>query len=101
MVCAVTAIVRGYKSKTTVIWLEESGTNVDFILDPEVDRRGTLVRSACKCSWDSMNIIWGTPLEVYLLLIVIAGFLLFLYRRRTFSRLKQRQLAGSKRPVVV
>ncbi|XP_062019626.1 carboxypeptidase SOL1 isoform X1 [Rosa rugosa] len=97
----VTAIVPGYKSKTTVIWLEESGTNVDFILDPEVDRRGTLVRSACKCSWDSMNIIWGTPLEVYLLLIVIAGFLLFLYRRRTFSRLKQRQLAGSKRPVVV
>ncbi|KAL6213880.1 hypothetical protein ACLB2K_013319 [Fragaria x ananassa] len=86
----VTAIVPGYKSKTTVISLEESGTNVDFIFDPEVDRR-----------WDSMSIIWGPRLEVYLLIIVVAGFLLFLCRRRTISRLKQRQLAGLKRPVVV
>lgn len=90
VVCAVTAIVPGYKSKTTVISLEESGTNVDFIFDPEVDRR-----------WDSMSIIWGPRLEVYLLMIVVAVFLLFLCRRRTISRLKQRQLAGLKRPVVV
>ncbi|KAK9943753.1 hypothetical protein M0R45_009351 [Rubus argutus] len=97
----VTAIVPGYKSKTTVISLEESGTNVDFILDPEVNTRGTLLRSACDCNWDSMNIIWRTPLEVYLLLIVITVFLLFLCKRKTFNRLKQRQFVGSKRTVVV
>lgn len=101
VVSAVTAIVPGYKSKTTVISLEESGTNVDFILDPEVNTRGTLLRSACDCSWDSMNIIWRTPLEVYLLLIVITVFLLFLCKRKTFNRLKQRQFVGSKRTVVV
>ncbi|KAM1030314.1 hypothetical protein TB1_033530 [Malus domestica] len=97
----VTATAPGYKSKTTCIWLEEAGTtNVDFVLDPEVNTRGIQVRSACDCSWGSMTIIWGTPFEVYLLLIVIAGFLLFLYKRRTFSRLKQRQLLGPKRPIV-
>ncbi|RXI00228.1 hypothetical protein DVH24_037776 [Malus domestica] len=97
----VTATAPGYKSKTTCIWLEEAGaTNVDFVLDPEVNTRGIQVRSACDCSWGSMSIIWGTPFEVYLLLIVIVGFLLFLYKRRTFSRLKQRQLVGPKRPIV-
>ena len=88
MVCAVTAIVPGYKSKTTVIWLKESATNVNFELDPEVFD-----------IWD-MNIIWGTRLEVYLLMIVVAGFLMLL-SRRTIRRLQQRQLSRLKRPVEV
>lgn len=98
---AVTATAPGYKSKTTGIWLDKAGTNVDFVLDPNVNRRGIPLRSACECRWGTRSVIWDNHLEVYLLLIVIVGFLLFLCKRRTYRRLKQRQLAGPKRPVVV
>ncbi|KAI5312525.1 hypothetical protein L3X38_041698 [Prunus dulcis] len=97
----VTASAPGYKSKTTGIWLDKGGTNVDFVLDPNVNLRGIPLRSAFECRWGTRSVIWDTHLEVYLLLIVIVGFLLFLCKRRTYSRLKQRQLAGPKRPVVV
>ncbi|CAL9020421.1 unnamed protein product [Prunus brigantina] len=97
----VTATAPGYKSKTTGIWLDKAGTNVDFVLDPNVNRRGIPLRSACECRWGTRSVIWDNHLEVYLLLIVIVGFLLFLCKRRTYRRLKQRQLAGPKRPVVV
>ncbi|KAI5312489.1 hypothetical protein L3X38_041662 [Prunus dulcis] len=36
----VTATAPGYKSKTTGIWLDKASTNVDFVLNPNVNGRG-------------------------------------------------------------
>ncbi|KAI5312496.1 hypothetical protein L3X38_041669 [Prunus dulcis] len=61
----VTATAPGYKSKTTGIWLDKAGTNVDFVLDPNVNRGGIPLRSACECRWGTRSVIWDTYLEAF------------------------------------
>ncbi|OMO73504.1 Peptidase M14, carboxypeptidase A [Corchorus capsularis] len=94
----VIAAVPGYKSKTTSIWLGEEATTVDFVLDPEVNSEGTLLRSICNCDCGDksrlhlVEYFWGIHIEVYLVLIVVLAFLCFLLRRRIkFNLSKQRQ----------
>lgn len=101
----VTAIMPGYKSKSTHILLDEEAMTVDFVLDPEVRPKGNVVRSCCDCNRDRKSRLemvgsFGRAYwEVSLLLIVILAFLCFLMKRRMIYnvlRLKQ-----PKRSVVV
>ncbi|KAG6673850.1 hypothetical protein I3842_15G012100 [Carya illinoinensis] len=105
----VMATVPGYKSRSTGIWLEEAAMTLDFVLDPEVTLKGNLLRSSCECDCGNkrrlefVGFLWEGHLEICLILIVIAGFLCFLFRRRIKNNnlSKHRQLVGPKRPVVV
>ncbi|KAK1553634.1 hypothetical protein Q3G72_001381 [Acer saccharum] len=47
----VMATMPGYKSKSTVIWLEEGAITVDFILDPGGTPKGNLLRNICDCDY--------------------------------------------------
>lgn len=105
--CAVVATVPGYRLKTTSIWLEETATTVDFVLDPEVAPLGNLLRSACECDYGSLSrqgfvdFVRGAYFKLTLILIVLLIFLCFLLQRRIRSNLsKHRQLIGSKRSAV-
>ncbi|KAI9112644.1 hypothetical protein K1719_016310 [Acacia pycnantha] len=83
----VIASMPGYKSKNTSIWLDEGLMTVDFILDPEVAVKGAVLLNiydcncSKKCRHDFVEFLWGAHLEVYLVLILILGFLCFLQRR--------------------
>ncbi|XP_057974501.1 carboxypeptidase SOL1 isoform X2 [Malania oleifera] len=91
----VMASLPGYKSKTTRILLEEEGTTVDFVLDPEVMLKG-LLRSPCDCYCNNGRLY----LEISLVLIIILAFLCFLLKRKAMANvLKQRPviIGGSKR----
>ena len=101
------ATVPGYGSKTTNVWLEEAAMTVDFVLDPEATPKGNLLRSACECNCGSLSrykfvdFFRDAHLEVYAILIVVLGFLCFLFQRRIkYNLSKQRQL-GPKRPVAL
>ncbi|XP_031252078.1 carboxypeptidase SOL1 isoform X2 [Pistacia vera] len=91
----VIASVPGYRSKSTIIWLEEA-TTLDFILDPEETLEGNLLRSICDCSGGvTTKLVWGYHMEICFVLVIIA-FLCFLLKRRTIFTLgKPRQ--SSKR----
>ncbi|GAB4845184.1 suppressor of los1-1 [Ancistrocladus abbreviatus] len=104
----VMASMPGYKSKSTLLFLEEEATAADFILDPEITTAGKTVQGSCDCSCNSksslemVDIFVKPQFEVSLLLIVIVVFFLFLLRRKVNLNLpKQRQMMGSKRPIVV
>lgn len=96
---AVMANVAGYKSRNTCIWLEEAAMTLDFVLDPEVtlNKGGSLPRSDCECDCGNtsklefVDFIWGSHLGVFVILIVVVGFLyLLLLRRRNINLSKHR-----------
>lgn len=105
---AVMATMPGYKSRSTFIWLEEAAMTLDFVLDPEVTHKGSLLRSGCECDCGNksrlqfVGFLWGGHLEVCFILIVVVGFLCFLFQRRMKSNFsKHRQVVVPKRPVGV
>ncbi|KAL5779034.1 hypothetical protein ACOSQ2_009771 [Xanthoceras sorbifolium] len=95
----VMATMPGYKSKSTIIWLEEGSMTVDFILDPDGTPKSNVVRNICDCDYSSntkfarkLDFLWGSHLEICFILIVILAFLCILFKRRMkFSLVKQRQ----------
>ncbi|XP_027189787.1 carboxypeptidase SOL1 isoform X2 [Cicer arietinum] len=104
----VVATMPGYKSKNTSIWLDEGAMSLDFVLDPEVSVKGSILRNVYDCNCDSksklefVEFLLGSHLEVFFVFIVILGFLCFLFQRRKkvkFSTTKQS--TGAKRTVVV
>jgi len=102
------ATMPGYKSKNTTIWLDDGPVTLDFVLDPEVSVKGSVLQNACDCDCNSkstqefVQFLWGAHLEVFFILIVILGFLLLLFKRRTKVKFPtSRPLAGSKRTVEV
>ena len=101
------ATVPGYRSKTTNIWLEEAAMTVDFVLDPEVTPKGNLLRSACECNcgrlsrYEFVDFFQRAHLEVYAVLIVVLGFLCFLFQRRIRYNLTKQRQSWSKRPVAL
>ncbi|ESW15573.1 hypothetical protein PHAVU_007G083600 [Phaseolus vulgaris] len=104
----VVATMPGYKSKNTTIWLDDGPVTLDFVLDPEVSVKGSVLQNACDCDCNSkstqefVQFLWGAHLEVFFILIVILGFLLLLFKRRTKVKFPtSRPLAGSKRTVEV
>ncbi|GMY29499.1 carboxypeptidase SOL1 isoform X2 [Fagus crenata] len=104
----VMATMPGYKSRSTFIWLEEAAMTLDFVLDPEVTHKGSLLRSGCECDCGNksrlefVGFLWGGHLEVCFILIVVVGFLCFLFQRRMKSNFsKHRQVVVPKRPVGV
>ncbi|KAK0575530.1 hypothetical protein LWI29_002209 [Acer saccharum] len=102
----VMATMPGYKSKSTVIWLEEGAITVDFILDPDGTPKGNLLRNICDCDYYGskskvavLDYFWGFHFEICFVLIVFLAFLCFLFKRRMkFSLLKQRP--SPKRSVI-
>lgn len=103
---AVTASVPGYRSRTTNIWLEETASTVDFVLDPEVTPKVNLLVSACECNCGSssgygfMYFFHGIQFEVYILIAVLV-FLCFLFQRRIRYNLSKHRQLGPRRPVAV
>jgi len=98
----------GYKSKNTTIWLDEGPVTLDFVLDPEVSVKGSVLRNIydCDCNGESkqefVQFLWGTHLEVFFVVIVVLGFLLLLFQRRQKVKFStSRQSAGAKRTVEV
>jgi len=98
----------GYKSKNTTIWLDDGPVSLDFVLDPEVSAKGSVLQNVYDCDCGSksteefVQFLWGAHLEVFFILIVILGFLLFLFRRRAKVKVStSRQLSGSKKTVEV
>ena len=98
----------GYKSKNTSIWLDEGPMSLDFVLDPEVSVKGSVLQNVFDCNCNSksrlefVQFFWGSHLEMYFVFIVILGFLCLLFQRRGKVKFPtQRQSAGAKRTVVV
>lgn len=91
----------GYKSKSTSIWLDEGPMTVDFILEPEVAVKGTILQNVYDCNCisksrlDFVEFFGGAHLEIYFVLILILGFLCLLLRRFRVNS------AGAKRRAVV
>ncbi|RDX84508.1 Carboxypeptidase SOL1, partial [Mucuna pruriens] len=90
----VMASMPGYKSKNTTIWLDGAVT-LDFVLDPEVSIKGTVLQNVydcdcnSKCKQEFVQFLWGAHLEVFLVFI----------RRAKVKFSTSRQLAGAKRSV--
>ncbi|XP_052730394.1 carboxypeptidase SOL1 isoform X5 [Vigna angularis] len=104
----VVATMIGYKSKNTTIWLDDGPVTLDFVLDPEVSIKESVLQNVYDCDCNSkstqefVQFLWGAHLEVFFILIVILGFLLFLFRRRAKIKVPtSRQLSGSKKTVEV
>ncbi|GAB2287250.1 hypothetical protein Dimus_021634, partial [Dionaea muscipula] len=103
----VTASAQGYRSRSTLIFLEEEDANmVDFILDPETSNHVEVQRVGCDCSsnmssFEVMDIFVKPHLEVSLLVIVALLFFCFFLRKVNLDIRKRRQISGSKRPNVV
>jgi len=98
----------GYKSKNTTIWLDEGPVTLDFVLDPEVSVKGSVLQNIYKCDCNNeskqefVHFLWGAHLEVFFVVIVILGFLLLLFHRRAKVKIStSRQSAGAKRTVEV
>ncbi|XP_028799970.1 carboxypeptidase SOL1 isoform X1 [Neltuma alba] len=95
----VMASMPGYKSKNTSIWLDEGPATVDFILDPEVAVKGAVLQNiydcncSNKCKLDFVEFLWGAHLEVYLVLILILGFLCFVQRRIRGNSMGSKRIA--------
>ncbi|KAL2562346.1 hypothetical protein AAZX31_20G157100 [Glycine max] len=104
----VVATMPGYKSKNTTIWLDEGPVTLDFVLDPEVSVKGSVLQNIYKCDCNNeskqefVHFLWGAHLEVFFVVIVILGFLLLLFHRRAKVKIStSRQSAGAKRTVEV
>ncbi|XP_075668846.1 carboxypeptidase SOL1 [Castanea sativa] len=100
----VVATMPGYKLRSTCIWLDEAAMTLDFVLDAEVTLKGNLLRSGCECDCGNtirlkfVDFLLGGHLEVCFILIIIVGFLCFLFQRGMKSNLsKHRQVVGPKR----
>ncbi|KAJ4965292.1 hypothetical protein NE237_017141 [Protea cynaroides] len=101
--------IPGYKSKNTRILLEDEAMNVDFVLDPEEDQQmQSQPRSSCNCSCNDnhklglLNILGRLHMEIPVVAALIMAFLCFLWKRKfVFNPLKNRKLAGQRRPVTV
>ncbi|XP_027364967.1 carboxypeptidase SOL1 isoform X2 [Abrus precatorius] len=103
----VVATMPGYKSKNTSIWLDEGPVTLDFVLDPEVIVKGSVLQNIYDCNCNSKNklefvqFFGGVHLEVYFVFIVILGFLCLLFQRRAKAKLSTSRAAGAKRTAVV
>lgn len=99
----------GYKPKNTTIWLDEGPVTLDFVLDPVVSVKASVLQNVPDCNCNSTSkqefaqFLWGTHLEFYFVFIAILGFLfLLLLRRRAKVKFStSRQLGGAKRTVEV
>ncbi|KAK7279787.1 hypothetical protein RJT34_24845 [Clitoria ternatea] len=102
----VVASMPGFKSKNISIWLDDGPVTLDFVLDPEISVKGSVLQNVYDCNCNSKNklefaqFLWGTHLEVYFVFIVILGFLCFLFQRRVKGKFSTRSV-GAKRSVVV
>ncbi|KAL2324664.1 hypothetical protein Fmac_023722 [Flemingia macrophylla] len=104
----VVATMPGYKSKNTTIWLDEGPVTLDFVLDPEISVKWSVLQNvyACNCNGKSkqefVQFLGGAHLEVYFALIVILGFLFLLLQRRAKVKCStSRHLPVAKRTVEV
>ncbi|GMH21562.1 hypothetical protein Nepgr_023404 [Nepenthes gracilis] len=104
----VVASMPGYKSKSTLIFMEEEATNADFILDPATSSNGKPLQRGCDCCNGKSSLevvdIFVRPhyFEVSLLLVVILIFFCFLLRRKLNLNLPRHRLnVVSKRPNVI
>ncbi|CAI8604315.1 unnamed protein product [Vicia faba] len=95
----VVATMPGYKSRNTTIWLDEGAMTLDFVLDPEVSMKGSILQNVYDCNCDSksklefVEFLWGSHLEVFFVFFVILGFLCLLFQKRKkvkYSTTKQR-----------
>ncbi|KAK7851799.1 carboxypeptidase sol1 [Quercus suber] len=100
----VMAAMPGYKLRSTCIWLDEAAMTLDFVLEAEVTLKENLLRSGCECDCGNtirlefVDFLLGGHLEVCFILIIIVGFLCFLFQSRMKSNLsKHRQVVGPKR----
>ncbi|CAJ1976895.1 unnamed protein product [Sphenostylis stenocarpa] len=102
----VVATMPGFKSKNTTIWLDDGPVTLDFVLDPVVSVKGSVLQNIydCDCysksTQDFVRFLWGAHFEGFFILIVILGFLLLLFQRRAKVKFStSRPLAGSKRTI--
>ncbi|KAL9317696.1 hypothetical protein ACSQ67_014213 [Phaseolus vulgaris] len=58
----VVATMPGYKSKNTTIWLDDGPVTLDFVLDPEVSVKGSVLQNACDCDCPK-GLILSSPFQ--------------------------------------
>ncbi|XP_019442038.1 PREDICTED: carboxypeptidase SOL1-like isoform X1 [Lupinus angustifolius] len=98
----VVATMPGYKSKNTTIWLDDGPMTLDFVLDPEVSVKGSVLQNVygcncnSKCRQEFVQFLWGAHMELYFGFILILGFLCLLFQRRVRAKSSR-----AKRTVVV
>ncbi|CAL0316050.1 unnamed protein product [Lupinus luteus] len=98
----VVATMPGYKSKNTTIWLDDGPMTLDFVLDPEVSVKGSVLQNVYDCNCNSkcrqefVQFLWGAHLELYFGFILILGLLCILFQRRVKAKSSR-----AKRTVVV
>ncbi|KAK3009558.1 hypothetical protein RJ639_013535 [Escallonia herrerae] len=100
----VRASMPGHKPKSTVILLGEEAMTLDFVLDPEITDKESLLRSGCFRGFDSesrfnfVDFLKGPYLGVSLVLIFVLAFLWALVRRKlSLNHFKHRQSVAPKR----
>lgn len=75
----VTAMMPGYKSRSTTITLREEPVTLDFILEPDTP---FLPNQCTKSSLNILELIPKSHLPISLILLVVLGFLFFLMKRK-------------------
>lgn len=87
----VVATMPGHKTRSTSIILGEESMTVDFVLEPEISQKVSLLQSGCVCGYDnksSLKIVDLLPqpyLQVSLFLILILTFLCSLMKRKAIG----------------
>lgn len=108
---AVTAIIPGYKPKTTHVLLDDDHASADFVLDTEGNQQdGIQTLGGCICNCDNVSKLdlfeFGQQtnveiLFVVLIALVILTFLLVMFKRKMLHKLlNQRHSATQKRPIL-
>lgn len=103
----VIATMRGHKAKSTNVVLGEEASTVDFILDPLITLEDGVLLRDCDCCFRKSplkltEILRSQDLHFFLVLMFILVFLCFLMKRKAIlAHLKQKQIIGPKRPLVV
>lgn len=103
----VIATMTGHKAKSTNVVLGEEASTVDFILDPLITLEDGVLLRDCDCCFRKSplkltEILRSQDLQFFLVLMFILVFLCFLMKRKAIlAHLKQKQIIGPKRPLVV
>lgn len=96
----VTAMMPGYKTRSTTIIMTEKPVTLDFVLEPDITRADSFLPSRCnnRSNLHILEVISNPHLQISLTLVLILAFLCFLMKRKAIvNHFKVRKTIGQRR----
>ncbi|GJW86638.1 carboxypeptidase SOL1 [Tanacetum coccineum] len=96
----VTAMMPGYKTRSTTIIMRDEPMTLDFVLEPDMTRADSFLPSRCnnRSNLNIVEVISNPHLQISLTLVLILGFLFFLMKRKAIvNHFKVRKSIGQRR----